>query len=248
MSFDGIGKKYRIDLNFTEKGFELRIVTLIHLLKGVNNMNNLIEIEINQYDKIHILINNDNIEININRPRDSGDINSIKINKFEKRKLNLQNNDIIKEQNKSERNKIFISYSKKDKKWLERVKTHLSALNYEGYNIEEWDDRKIEAGDKWMKEIEKALETTKIAVLLVSADFLATEFIRKIEIVKFLKAAENDGAVILPVIISPCRFNETKEISQFQAINSSERALSKLSKPEQEEELVKLTREIEKYF
>ncbi len=61
--------------------------------------------------------------------------------------------------------KIFISHSHKDEEWKERVATHLGVLP----GIDAWDDRRIEAGADWFKEIMDALNAAEIAILLVSA-------------------------------------------------------------------------------
>ena len=52
------------------------------------------------------------------------------------------------------RSQIFISYSHKDKKWLERLQVHLKPLEREGL-FERWDDTMINAGEKWRDEIRK---------------------------------------------------------------------------------------------
>ena len=76
------------------------------------------------------------------------------------------------------KNLIFVSYSHKDKKWLERLQIHLKPLEREG-RISLWDDTLIATGSKWKQEIKKAIDKCKAAVLLISADFIASEFISK---------------------------------------------------------------------
>lgn len=141
----------------------------------------------------------------------------------------------------AKREKIFISYSHKDKDILERVQTHLKVLKIEENSIKMWDDTQIKPGDKWREEIEKALSVAKVAILLISTDFLASDFVNNNELPHLLKAAEKDGATIIPLILKPCRFEKNKKLSEFQSVNSPANPLSKLIEAEQEEILLKLT-------
>src|SRR5713226_2704155 len=119
---------------------------------------------------------------------------------------------------KSVRTKVFISYCHRDVKYLDRLRVHLAFFERDRL-LDIWDDMKILPGSLWHEEINEALLCAKVAILLVSADFLASRFIAEIELPSLLAAAQLDGAVILPVILSPCRFTDS-ELSQFQAINS----------------------------
>jgi pimeloyl-ACP methyl ester carboxylesterase len=142
------------------------------------------------------------------------------------------------------RTSVFVSYSHKDQRWLERLQIHLKPMVREG-TIDLWDDTRIKAGDKWKEEIQKAIATSKVAVLLISADFLASDFIHDNELPPLLAAAEHDGAKIIPVIVSPSRFDETPTLSQFQAVNPSSKPLNGMTKKDQEKFWVKLANEIE---
>jgi TIR domain len=130
--------------------------------------------------------------------------------------------------------KVFISYSHVDTRWLKRLLVHLRPLERNG-QIDRWDDTRIKAGQKWSQEIEAALTESTIAVLLVSADFLASEFIASEELPALLRAAAQNACRVLPVIIGPCLFSEIKDLQQFQAINSPGRPLAKMRKAEAEE-------------
>jgi hypothetical protein len=141
------------------------------------------------------------------------------------------------------RNRVFISYSRKDKRWLEQFQVHLKPLERSG-RIARWDDTMIKAGQQWREEIKNAMASAKVAVLFVSADFLASEFITDIELPSLLSAAETDGAIILPVIVSPCRFFQTENIARFQAVNDPTNTLVDMSKAERERLWVKLTQDI----
>jgi len=134
------------------------------------------------------------------------------------------------------RNKVFISYSHKNRKWLERVQTHLKVIEKLDIKLNLWDDTQIKSGSKWMTEIEEGLLSAKVAILLVSTDFLASDFIDGIELPSLLKAAEDDDATILPLILEPCLFAEHK-LSEFQSINDPAKPLSKLRRNGQEEQI-----------
>ncbi len=113
---------------------------------------------------------------------------------------------------------VFISYSHRDKKWLERLQVFLKPLERAGL-VERWDDTRIDPGGKWKDQIKDAIEFSFAAILLISADFLASEFITTDELPPLLSAAKQKGLLIVPVIVSPCGFARTKELSDFQAIN-----------------------------
>lgn len=136
---------------------------------------------------------------------------------------------------KSRRKGVFICYSHKDAKWLERQQTHLRPLEREGVVV--WDDTHLRPGDLWRDEIRKAMAETKVAILLVSADFIGSDFIRTDELPPLLAAAEEDGATILPVIISPCGFRRMESLSRFQAVNDPEKPLVQLRRGNREKVL-----------
>ena len=71
---------------------------------------------------------------------------------------------------------VFISYSHKDEQWKDRLVTQLGVLQQQGY-LDVWDDRRIEAGTDWFKEIEDAIHVASVAILMISANFLHSNFI-----------------------------------------------------------------------
>lgn len=142
------------------------------------------------------------------------------------------------------RSTVFISYSHEDAEELKRLQVYLKPLERAGL-IERWDDTRIRAGQKWKEEIERGLRQAKVAVLLISADFLASDFIADEELPKLLKAAEDEGLIVLPVILNPCRFTRTPILRDFQAANDPATPLSELSENEQDEVWLAVTNAIE---
>ncbi|NIA13347.1 MAG: TIR domain-containing protein [Nitrospiraceae bacterium] len=135
---------------------------------------------------------------------------------------------------------VFISYSHRDREWLDRLQVHLKPQERTGA-IEAWDDTRCQPGTKWKEEIANALAAAKVAILLVSADFLASDFIANNELPPILEAAKSEGLTILSVIVSPCRFAQTPMLPEFQAVNAPSRPLTAMSKAEQEQVFVDVT-------
>jgi hypothetical protein len=127
---------------------------------------------------------------------------------------------------------VFIGYSHKDKKYLEELHTHLAYYTRTG-QIDFWDNTKIQPGAKWHEEMEKALSMARVAVLLVSADFLASDFIANNDLPSLLASTAHRGTIIYTVILRPCTFNNT-ELAQFHPINDSANPLSAMGKGKRE--------------
>ena len=129
------------------------------------------------------------------------------------------------------RKPIFISYCHKDKDWLEKLKTWLRELEKQDL-IKIWDDTDIKAGDLWKEEIDKSLSAAKVAVLLVTQNFLASNFIGKNELPPLLEAAATKGVKILWIAVSESTVNDTV-IIRYQAVNDPSHPLDSLPPPEQ---------------
>lgn len=138
------------------------------------------------------------------------------------------------------RTRVFISYSHRDERHLQRLHTHLASYERNGL-VDVWDDKKIAAGADWRKEISMALKTTKVGVLLVSADFLASKFIAENELPPLLAAAKAGGVKIYSVILSPCVF-EDLPLQQFQSVNEPSKPLIRMNQYEKEDIWAQVTR------
>ncbi len=116
------------------------------------------------------------------------------------------------------RDQVFISYSHQDERFLTDLRTHLKPYLQKGaFTV--WSDKQIEPGSEWFGKIKAALAKTSVAVMLVSPDFLASDFIHDHELSQLLKDAAADGVRILWVLIRDCSYKETP-LSNFQAVVS----------------------------
>jgi internalin A len=110
---------------------------------------------------------------------------------------------------------VFISYCHKDKGWREHLETHLKPYIRSG-SVTAWSDQQIKPGSKWHDEIKAALASAKVAVLLVTPNFLASDFIYEEELTPLLKEAERGGVQILWVPVRPSAY-EQSPLKNYQA-------------------------------
>src|SRR5690349_15197457 len=96
---------------------------------------------------------------------------------------------------------IFISYSHKDEKWLNTLLTFLRPYT-RGEKITVWSDQQIQPGAHWEAEIRSYLDSCRVAVLLVSSNFLASDYIAETELPALLKSHENGELIIYWIAIS----------------------------------------------
>lgn len=128
---------------------------------------------------------------------------------------------------------VFIGYSHKDKRFLNELRAHLAQYIRSG-TMDAWDDTNILPGAKWYEEIKIAIQSARVAVFLISADFLASDFIARKEVIPLLRLAEQRGIKILCVIVRSCAFDDT-ELAQFQTINAPSNSLSNMTQGKRDE-------------
>jgi len=138
---------------------------------------------------------------------------------------------------------IFISYSHRDEEWKDRVVTHLRVLEMEEM-LNVWDDRRIDAGDDWQPEIEKALNAASIAVLLISANFLTSKFIKNEEVSRLLDRRTKEGVRVIPLIVKPCAWTQVKWLAPIQGRPKDGRPLSGGNENQIDTDLAALANEI----
>jgi len=120
----------------------------------------------------------------------------------------------------------FVCYSHKDETYLLELKKYLKP-HVRGSSIVVWDDTRIRPGDEGRKEIKAELESAPLAILLVSPDFLDSDFIAEEELPHILDSAKSSGLRVLWIALRPSAY-KTTEIEKYQALNNPLRPLSKL--------------------
>src|SRR5690349_5863095 len=98
---------------------------------------------------------------------------------------------------------VFYSYAHQDEALRQQLETHLSLLRRQGL-ISEWYDRKILPGAEWVGEIDEHLERASIILLLISADFLASDYCYDKEMTRALERHKQGEARVIPIILRPC--------------------------------------------
>ena len=126
---------------------------------------------------------------------------------------------------------VIISYSHADQMYLNRLELHLRPHVREG-TISLWVDTHIQPGDDWRKKIDLALISAQVAILLVSVNFLASDFVAKEELPALLKATQKRGLVILPVSVNSCLLPSMLCTLQF--VNDPKEPLSLVSEAKQD--------------
>ncbi len=139
---------------------------------------------------------------------------------------------------KNKKDQVFISYSRKDHEWVSRILTFLTPLIKRNV-IEAWNDTKILPGMLWQEQVEAAIDRSKIAVILVSPSYLASNFAQDGELPLLLDRASKNKLTIVPVAIHPTILRDSP-LSKYSFFDAP--PLSSLNESERDEKLVDLTK------
>lgn len=126
---------------------------------------------------------------------------------------------------------VFISYCHKDAKWLERLKQFVGPLETQGL-VRVWDDTDLRPGADWLQDIKESLDSARVAVFLVTQNFLSSDFIRDTELPALLERAKNHGCVVFWIAVSFSTVSDS-ELARYQAANDPKQPLDTLPEPEQ---------------
>src|SRR5260370_40963891 len=102
---------------------------------------------------------------------------------------------------------VFFSYAHRDKGLRDRLENHLSNLKYRGL-ITTWYDREIQAGEEWARQIDIYLDKAHIILLLISSDFMVSQFCYGIEMKRALERHERREADVIPILLRPVLYTD----------------------------------------
>lgn len=109
---------------------------------------------------------------------------------------------------------IFISYAHEDEALKNALTQQLAGLKRSGL-IDPWDDRCIDGGEEWRGRIDRAIDGCQLALLLVSAAFIASDFIYADVLSRLLERREQDGIRVVPIIVKPCAWKHEQPIASL---------------------------------
>jgi tetratricopeptide (TPR) repeat protein len=138
---------------------------------------------------------------------------------------------------------VFVSYSHRDEPWKDRLVEHLAGLETEG-RLAVWDDRRIAAGGDWYAEIERALASARVAVLLVTRHFLRSPFIREVEVPRLLERRQREGLHVVPVIVTSCLWQQVEFLRSINARPRDGRPLADFRGNQRDTQLAAIAEEI----
>src|SRR5258708_9749641 len=119
--------------------------------------------------------------------------------------------------------KIFFSYAHEDELLLNKFKAHLKPLQQKG--LIDWYDRDISAGTEWAKEIDRHLNEAQVILLLVSPDFIASEYCYGEEMERALERHGKGEVQVIPIILRPVAWQETP-IAHFSVLPKNKKPIT----------------------
>ncbi len=125
--------------------------------------------------------------------------------------------------------KVFISYSHRDAAALERLHTHLAVLRRENL-IDEWYDREILGGGDFNAAIAQRMDESELFLLLVSPDFLNSDYCYDVEMKRALDMHENGQARVVPIIIEPCDWTSSP-LGRLKAVPKDGKPIAEWTNP-----------------
>ena len=149
-------------------------------------------------------INNQVIEVDIKQTLDGSDVKP-------------RDTSPAKSPHESNAISVFCSYSHKDETYREQLEAHITLLKREG-KISFWHDLRISLGNEWDPEIHRNLNSANIILLLISADFIASDYCYDTEVTRAMERHRNNEAKVIPIFVRRCDY-ETAPFAKIQGIH-----------------------------
>ena len=128
---------------------------------------------------------------------------------------------------------IFISYSKEDVAWKDRLRRFLEPLHVWNETTI-WADDCIDEGANWFEAIKTAINESAVAIMLVTTDFLRTDFIAKEEVPELLRLRRERGIWVIPVLVHHCPWQSIRWLKQLNIVPEKAMPLDRMSALEQD--------------
>jgi nucleoside phosphorylase len=120
--------------------------------------------------------------------------------------------------------RVFFSYAHEDEQLRDKLASHLSTLRRQGI-IQEWHDRQIGAGQEWAGEIDRNLEAAHVILLLISADFIGSDYCMDKELSRAMARHQSREARVIPIILRPVDWDNLP-FSKLQALPTDGKAIT----------------------
>jgi hypothetical protein len=139
--------------------------------------------------------------------------------------------------------RVFVSYSHQDKRWVDELLVHLKPYVRSG-SLEVWNTAEIASGTDWSDEIKRVLDAADLAVLVISPDFLASDFIAEHELPALLNKHREKGIAVLPIVVEASLWQANPELPQLQFLNDPSRPLASLGPLERKKTYASIAKRI----
>ena len=111
---------------------------------------------------------------------------------------------------------VFYFYTHVDEALRDELEKHLTLLQRQGY-ITQWHDRRIDAGMEWAHTIDTHLDTAALILLLISPDFIASDYCYTLEMTRALERHDRNNACVIPIILRPVDW-QSSSFGRLQAL------------------------------
>lgn len=103
--------------------------------------------------------------------------------------------------------KVFCSYSEEDRRFQEKLESHLTSLVREG-SVLVWDKHKVRSGQEHQREIDAQLQQARLILLLISSNFISSDDCYAGDLMKALQRRHDDNVCVLPILLKPCTWDD----------------------------------------